>query len=219
MRGCGGRRRVVGVKQTLMIVAVVMGQSVLATDEKPLITNPIVEKAIRKELKKPTRELTKADLAKVTLLSLDDGPKITDADLKELAKLQQLKVLNLGDTQITDAGLTEVAKCTQLTLLDLEATQITDVGLKEVAKLQQLTHLWLYNTPITDAGLKELAKLQKLELLVLGETKITDAGLKELAKFKQLKGLILVGTKITKAGVAELKKALPKCRIESNPMK
>jgi len=176
-------------------VAVVMGQSVLAADEKPLITNPIVEKAIRKELKKPTRELTKADLAKVTLLSLDDGPKITDADLKELAKLQQLKVLNLGDTEITD------------------------VGLKEVAKLQQLTHLWLYNTPITDAGLKELAKLQKLELLVLGDTKITDAGLKELAKFKQLKGLILVGTKITKAGVAELKKALPKCRIESNPTK
>ena len=151
-------------KTILLMIAVVMGQSVLAADEKPLITNPIVEKAIRKELKKPTGELAEADLAKVTLLSLDDGPKITDADLKELAKLQQLKVLNLGDTEITDVGLKEVAKCTQLTLLDLEATQITDVGLKQVAKLQQLTHLWLYNTPITEENAAELRKaLPKLK--------------------------------------------------------
>ena len=37
----------------LLIVAVVMGQSVLAADEKPLITNPIVEKAVRRSLEKP----------------------------------------------------------------------------------------------------------------------------------------------------------------------
>ena len=179
----------------ILTVLICLCVPLMGADKKPLTKEEsakVIEAAIRKAAKKPTGELTKADLAKVTLLSLDDGPKITDADLKELAKLQQLKVLNLGDTQITDAGLTEVAKCTQLTLLDLEATQITDVGLKEVAKLQQLTHLWLYNTPITDAGLKELAK------------------------FKQLKGLILVGTKITKAGVAELKKALPRCELFSN---
>ena len=145
-------------KTILLILAVVMGQSVLGADEKPLITNPIVEKAIRYELEKPTGELTKADLAKVTLLSLDDGPKITDADLKELAKLQQLKVLNLGDTEITDVGLKEVAKCTQLTLLDLEATQITDVGLKDVAKLKQLKSLVLASTKITKAGVAELQK-------------------------------------------------------------
>ena len=210
------------MKQILLMIAVVMGQTVLAADKKPLTKEEsakVIEAAIRKAAKKPTGELTKADLAKVTLLSLDDGPKITDAGLKEVAKLQQLKVLNLGDTEITDAGLKEVAKCTQLTFLDLEATQITDAGLKEVAKLQQLTHLWLYNTQITDAGLKELGKLQKLELLVLGHTQITDAGLKELAKFKQLKGLVLDGTKITVENAAELQKALPKCRISHTATK
>ena len=212
------------------------------TISEKLITNPIVEKAIRREIEKPTGALTKADLAKITLLSLDYGPKIIDADLRELAKLQQLIFLNLGDTQITDAGLKEVAKCAQLTNLDLEATQITDVGLKEVAKLQQLKRLWLYNTPITDAGLKELAKLQKLELLVLGRTQITDAGLQEVAKMQKLRGLVLdgtqitdaglkdiaklqkltnlylLGTQITKAGVAELQKALPMCRIDHGPL-
>ena len=42
-------------------------------DNKPLITNPIIEKAIRKSLKKPTGELTKVDLEKVTYLNLKEN--------------------------------------------------------------------------------------------------------------------------------------------------
>ena len=122
------------MKHILLICAVVMGQSVLAADERPLITNPNVEKAIRKELKKTTGELDQTDLGKVTLLSLDDGPKITDAGLKELAKLQQLIILNLGDTKITDVGLKEVAKCNQLTNLDLLGTKVTKAGVTELKK-------------------------------------------------------------------------------------
>jgi hypothetical protein len=57
------------MKQILLMIAVVMGQSVLAADEK-LIADPIVERAIRGKfgLNKPTGELTEADLAKVTEL-------------------------------------------------------------------------------------------------------------------------------------------------------
>ena len=57
-----------GVRKTiLMIVAVVvMGQSALAADKKPLMDDPIVERAVRKQLKKPEGELTKADLEKLT---------------------------------------------------------------------------------------------------------------------------------------------------------
>ena len=52
--------------------------------------NVIVEKAVRgKSLKKPTGELTKADLEKVTALGLG-YTKITDAGLKEVTKLQNL---------------------------------------------------------------------------------------------------------------------------------
>ena len=97
------------MKQILLICALVMGQSVLAADKKPLIANPIVEKAVRKSLKKPTGELTKADLEKVTILVLY-LTKITDAGLKEVAKLQQLTVLVLYRTKITDAGVAELRK-------------------------------------------------------------------------------------------------------------
>ena len=98
------------MKATLLICAVVMSQSVLAADKKPLITNPIVKKAIRKSLKKPRGELTKADLKKVTSLSLV-RTQITDAGLKEIAKLKQLTTLGLNFcTQVTKAGVAELRK-------------------------------------------------------------------------------------------------------------
>jgi Leucine-rich repeat (LRR) protein len=152
------------------------------------IADPIVEKAVRKFLRKPEGELTEPGLEKVT--SLD-----------------------LGLTQITAAGLKDVAKLQKLTYLDLTNTKITDAGLKELAKLQQLKELHLLDTQVTDAGLVEVAKLQNLERLSLGYTKITDAGLKEVAKLQNLEVLYLFGAKVTKAGLAELRKALPNCKI------
>ena len=79
-----------------------------ATSEK-LIADPIVEKEIRISLFKPKGELTEADLVKVTDVLLS-GIKITDAGLKEVAKLQNLERLLLTGTQITDAGVAELKK-------------------------------------------------------------------------------------------------------------
>ena len=77
-------------------------------DEK-LIADPIVEKAVRRELQKPTGKLNEAGLEKVFRLDLD-RTQITDAGLKELAKLLSLQELYLVNTQITDAGLAELKK-------------------------------------------------------------------------------------------------------------
>ena len=125
-----------GVKHILLVMVVVMGQSVLAADKKPLIADPIVEKAIRGpfSLGKPTGKLTEADLAKVTRLSLI-RTKITDAGLKEVAKLQKLTILGLGhNDKITDAGLKDLAKLKNLTRLILSDTKITDAGAAELKK-------------------------------------------------------------------------------------
>jgi len=116
----------------LMMVAVVLvEQSVVANDK--LIADPIVEKAIRLQYKKPEGNITKADL-------------------------ENVYELNLGDTQITDAGLKDVAKLQNLEELDLENTQITDEGLKEVAKLQRLMYFYLHSTKATKKGMTELKK-------------------------------------------------------------
>ena len=78
-------------------------------DEK-LIADPIVEKAVRESLEKPEGEITEADLEKVTLLHSLVGTKFTDAGLKEVAKLQQLRELYLIGTKVTKAGVAELKK-------------------------------------------------------------------------------------------------------------
>ena len=73
------------MKQILVMMAVVLllEQSVLADEN--FIADHIVEKAVRKELKKPEGQLTVADLAKVTVLGLT-ASKTTDVGLKEVAQ-------------------------------------------------------------------------------------------------------------------------------------
>ena len=77
-------------------------------DPKKLIANPIIEKAIRKELKKPEGELTKVDYEKVTYLSLGLN-QLTS--VKGLEKLTQLKELNLRDNpNLTKAQIDQLKK-------------------------------------------------------------------------------------------------------------
>ena len=78
------------MKQLLLICAVVVGQSVLAADKKSLTKEEqakVIEVAIRKKINKPTGELTKADLGKVTRLTLDNN-QLTD--VKGLEKLTEI---------------------------------------------------------------------------------------------------------------------------------
>ena len=79
-------------------------------------------------------------------------PKFTKAELARVT------TLFLANTQITDAGLKDIAKMQQLISLGLEDTKITDAGLKDIAKLQNLTVLSLGNTKITDDDVAELRK-------------------------------------------------------------
>ena len=80
------------MKQILLICAVVAlvgcGGEEKATSEvhQKLITNPIIEKAIREKLEKPEGELTKADFEKVTGLGLANNPDLTIAQIEELQK-------------------------------------------------------------------------------------------------------------------------------------
>ena len=177
-------------KTILMIVAVVMGQSVLAADKKPLTKEEsakVIEAAIRKAAKKPTGELTKADLKKVRELYFVHE-QLTD--VKGLEKLNQLTELSLVDNQLTDV--------------------------KGLEKLTQLRNLWLTTNQLTDV--KWLEKLTQLKCLYLNKNKLTDV--KRLEKLTQLKFLFLDGNPaLTKAQIDELQKALPDCKIEHNAKK
>ena len=120
-------------------------------------TAEIIETAIGQQLSKPTSVLTKTDWQKVTELKFT-FTNISDASLKEVAKLDQLKMLWLDNNLITDTGL------------------------KEVAKLEQLTHLGLAGTYVTAKGIEHLSKLKNLSLIRLSRTNVTIDGVAKLRR-------------------------------------
>jgi hypothetical protein len=122
------------MKQLLLICAVVALVGGCASTPKVVPNSPeaeaAIEAAIRKELKKPTGELTQADLEKVTYLNLG-GNQLTS--VKGLEKLTQLKKLFLGYNYLTDV--------------------------KDLEKLNQLKNLYLRsNRSLTKAQIDELQK-------------------------------------------------------------
>ena len=182
------------VKEEMRTLTILLGLvlclSAVGADKKPLTEEEsakVIEAAIRKEIKKPTGELTNVDFEKITVLYLYHN-KLTS--FKVLEKLRQLKDL------------------------DLSVNQLTDV--KGLEKLTQLTFLGLSNNKLTDVqGLDNLTQLTKLGLL---GNKLTDV--KGLEKLTQLNGLYLLNNPdLTKAQIAELQKALPNCKIYSDPTK
>jgi Leucine-rich repeat (LRR) protein len=180
-----------------------------AAPEK-LMADPIIEKAIRGDLNKPTGELTKADLEKVRELYLGDS-QLTEVP-RGLERLTQLKSLFLTANQLTNVKGLE--KLTQLEELLIDANQLTNVtGLEKLTKLKMLS---LMHNQLTDV--KGLEKLTQLEELLLYNNKLTDV--KGLEKLTELTTLYLMDNPdLTKAQIDQLQKALPKCKIGSNTKK
>jgi hypothetical protein len=163
------KRRVAGMKQILLILAMV---ALVGCGKKPL--DPIVEKAVRKSLEKPTGELTKADLEKVEYIGIN--AQLTEVP-KGLEMLTKLKTLSLENNILTDVKGLE--KLTQLTKLYLGKNQLTDV--KGLEKLTQLTQLSLENNRLTDVkGMEKLTQLTWLDLR--GNPNLTKAQIVQLQK-------------------------------------
>ncbi len=105
---------------------------------------------------------------------------MTDERLRIVARLNELRFFQLGNTKVTDAGMESLRGLTLLIGLDLSGTRITDKGLVNIEGLRQLQLLQLQHTTITDAGLEHLRGLSRLEDLFLQDTKVTGAGVAKL---------------------------------------
>ena len=197
------------MKQILLMIALVIGQSVLAADKEPLTKEEsarAIEAAIRKQIKKPTGELTKADYEKVTRLSIF-RKQLTD--VKGLEKLTKLKTLGLSDNQLTD--VTGLEKLTKLTGLWLAGNQLTELP-KGLEKLTQLTRLNLPGNKLTDV--KGLEKLTQLTWLELGSNQMTDV--KGLENLTQLTYLGLFNNQLTDVKGLENLTQLRELRLSFN---
>jgi hypothetical protein len=155
-----------------------------------------------------------------------DGRAVTDADLKTLVGMRQLRTLSLGPEmesgfnpvakfslhqqgwggQITDDGMQYLGGLTGLQQLNLSGRwEVTDAGLAHLRTLSGLKKLWLYRTGLSDRGLEYLRTLHQLRMLNVSYTQITDKGLTQLASFTELEILLLSQTHISDGGLEQLK--------------
>jgi Leucine-rich repeat (LRR) protein len=116
--------------------------------------------------------------------------KVTDADLNEVSKLENLETLDLSFGEITNQALEHIKGLKKLKTLDLRKTQVNDAGLAMLQELPNLKHLYLTGCPITDDGLIHVQKLNPESLYVGGfSTKVTDKGIPHLKGLVTDKGM------------------------------
>jgi serine/threonine protein kinase len=146
------------------------------------------------------------------------GTPVTDRGVAHLKGLPQLRHLNLYTTQAAGEWMANPQGLAQLKSLSLRRVPGVDANLVHLRNLPQLESLTLGLT-VTDAGLVHLRGLTQLKSLKLDGNRVTDAGIKQLRGLTQLKELDLRETAVTPQGIEDLKKALPTCRIISDPAK
>lgn len=122
----------------------------------------------------------------------------TDSDMPLLARMQELKRLDLSLTRISDRGLRALKTATAIEELNLSfAEQITDEGAATVRGWTRLRRLYLKGTKITDTTLEFLSGVPALEWLDIGWAQITDTGLGHLVSLTNLRHLAMGGNKLT----------------------
>src|SRR5579859_548243 len=130
--------------------------------------------------------------------------KLEDQQLRYIAGLQGLKRIWLSNTQIGNPGLYQIARLKNLKSIDLTRTKIDDSGISCLKSLVHLAEVTLISTEIGDRALADLSLLDGLESLSLAITKITDAGIGHLRTLQKLRHLDLWGTSITSGAFPQL---------------
>jgi Leucine-rich repeat (LRR) protein len=87
--------------------------------------------------------------------------------LSHIGHLPQLECLTIDGKRITDAGVRNLSSLKNLRYLDLYATGLSDLGLDYLVTLDHLEELHIGGTLVTESGVKKLTKLMCLRKLFL----------------------------------------------------
>jgi ankyrin repeat protein/Leucine-rich repeat (LRR) protein len=125
-------------------------------------------------------------LADLTALRLNGSKALTDAGVRHLSRMPQLRHLDLSGTQVTDRGLESLRDLPNLQTISLPWTAITDAGIASLAQCQHLTRVDLSGTATGDGAIKVLAGKAALRTFSTGNG-VTDAGVTQLHAFPVFK--------------------------------
>jgi hypothetical protein len=122
-----------------------------------------------------------ADAKTFRFTALNVAKEFGDAGLEPLLPIaDKIASLDIARSKVTDAGLKALAGMKNLKELHLEGTGISDAGLDQLKGLAELEYINLYSTKVTDAGMARLAALSKLKAIYLWQSGVTKAGVAAL---------------------------------------
>ncbi|HVF33609.1 MAG TPA: DnaJ domain-containing protein [Acidimicrobiales bacterium] len=142
--------------------------------------------------------------------------QIDDAELRNLAGMRSLRLLDLTGTRVTDAGLVHLLGCEDLEVVSLWDTRITDAGLALLGRLGNIRQLGLGNTRVTDAGLRHLQDLRRLRLVQLAGTAVEGPGLRHLHGLPELETVSLPW-RVGPGHRRDLRRARPRATFAAAP--
>lgn len=134
---------------------------------------------------------TLRDMRGLQLLTLRKASSVDDRWMEILAESHHIRTLTCVDSQVTDAGVKELARISTLEALGLRGSRITD-DFFESGIPPHWRKLDLRDTEITDAGLMQLERVLEQRRgdssgptlsLHLGGTRVTPQGARSLQRF------------------------------------
>ena len=169
------------MKPTSLLFALALALSAHAADDKAA-ADPALAAAMQKVNATGASLMPiAADAKAFRFTALNVAKEFGDAGLEPLGPIaDKIASLDIARSKVTDAGLKALAGMKNLKELHLEGTGISDAGLDHLKGLAELEYLNLYNTKVTDAGAAKLAGLGKLKAIYLWQTGVTKAGVAAL---------------------------------------
>lgn len=119
------------------------------------------------------------------------GVELSAKGIGKIAKIKNLKGLDLSNAKVDDTALAALAGCTGLEQLNLSGTNISGACFVKIGALPNLQQLNLAGTKCVDMTLVALRKCGKLTDLDLSGTKITDQSLDYIGQLSGLKRIKL----------------------------
>ncbi|MDR0871687.1 MAG: hypothetical protein LBN39_12940 [Planctomycetaceae bacterium] len=128
----------------------------------------------------------------LTDLDISSNTLLTDAALKEISKLKELKSLSMMYCNFGEFGIMDIASMPKLESLDIRANmQIGNSAMGCLAELPSLKKLKHMSQAVDDSGLEALLKSKGLQELEIQDFNITDRSGEFISKFEGLVTLII----------------------------
>jgi hypothetical protein len=169
-------RRLLGDREWDQLIAVMKERRIAGLSANGLMTDALMSRI--------------ADLDHVTALGIGGSRGLSDDGLLQLARMPQLRWLNLSEYpggRLTDRGLRVLQHLPNLRVFEMTWQKgITDAGVANLRVCDQLERVDLMGSPTGDGAIEALQGKAQLRSFASG-TLVTDAGLRLLQNFPRFK--------------------------------